>query len=93
MPGAGRFEGAALINGLRLHALRDAAERGWSLVAGRSGPPNPMFVPLWPILSHRVLPLLTSTKFSDILIPSPACPQTDLWYKIHATSLTTSAFP
>ena len=71
MPAPGRFEGAALINGLRLHALRDAAERGWSLVTGRRGLPNPMFVPLWPILSLRVLPLMTSTNFFVFLTPSP----------------------
>ena len=40
-------------------------------------------------------PFMTSAKFSDFLTPSPPCPHwaTGLYYKIHATSLTLSAFP
>ena len=42
----------------------------------------------------RELPLTTSAKFSDFVIPSPlVCIGSDLYYNIHATSLTTSAFP
>ena len=39
-------------------------------------------------------PFMTSVKFSDFLTPPP-CPRwaTGLYYKIHATSLTVSAFP
>ena len=38
---------------------------------------------------------MTSATFSDFLTPSPPCPRwaTGLYYKIHATSLTLSAFP
>ena len=37
---------------------------------------------------------MMSAKLSDFLTPSPLSTfGTDLWFKIHATSLTTSAFP
>ena len=40
-------------------------------------------------------PFMTSAKFWDFLTPSPPCPrwETGLYHKIHATSLTLSAFP
>ena len=44
---------------------------------------------------QRGHPFMTSAQFSDFLTPSPPCPRwaTGLYYKIHATSLTLSAFP
>ena len=38
-------------------------------------------------------PDMMSTHFSDFLTPSPSTFGIDLYNKIHATSLTTSAFP
>ena len=42
----------------------------------------------------RELPDIMSAKFSDFFTPSPLSAfEIDLYYNIHATSLTTSAFP